>query len=601
MTERVPQVPDESWFDPTFGTQMHTGTDAVDAVWGFQGGMVAADIETPGLDDPLTIRCVTASWWEGDTMRSVLLDPARRPEHHAAAVRLFARAETIVFHNSPYDVPALHRHGLIGRDEVFKISDTLIAARMAEPDPFVPKSLTALAERMLGLSDMKDGMRLAFRAAGYRTIDEGYAKMDIDRPIYRLGAMGDTAATLRLWPLLVDAVVTRLTDHPFEAVGITDRAGALDRLDQELRVNRIMLWRGARGLVVREDYLHEYRDRVHGEVEAARAVLEAADIRPGVGADLVAALDTAGALPDNWPRTATGRLSSAKGHLESIDHPLATAHRTVAETVKVLGYLDAVVDRGADGRVFPQCGVLAASATGRMAYASPALQQFSEDARPIIGAETPGGLTSIDWSQIEPVTLANLSGDEEFLAPFEAGADLYGPIQRAAGIDRNTAKVVLLASLYGMGTAKLAETIGQTPEGALQIKRQMFSAMPKMSAHMGQIEQVAEDTRLTITASGRVLPIPVFQGRVAVNKATNYRCQGSAYDILSYALTAIDDAGLSDHVHLAMHDELVVDAEVGPDVKRIMETPPEWLVARSGRTPVLRCDLENMGDQWKKV
>src|SRR5699024_5998911 len=101
------------------------------------------------------------------------------------------------------------------------------------------------------------------------------------------------------------------------------------------------------------------------------------------------------------------------------------------------------------------------------------------------------------WSQIEPVTLANLSGDEEFLAPFEAGEDLYGPIERAAGIDRNTAKVVLLASLYGMGTAKLAETIGQTPEGALQIKRQMFSAMPKMSAHMGQIEQIAENTRLT--------------------------------------------------------------------------------------------------------
>lgn len=230
------------------------------------------------------------------------------------------------------------------------------------------------------------------------------------------------------------------------------------------------------------------------------------------------------------------------------------------------------------------------------------MQQFSADARAIIAADPDkAGLTSVDWSQIEPVTLANMAGDVEFLTPFEQGADLYEPIQRAAGIDRKTAKVVLLATMYGQGEAKLAGTIGASRDGAQQIKRQMLSAMPRTSAFMGQITQVAEATGLSLTVSGRILPVPVFNGQVAAYKAINHTIQGSAYDVLSDTLIRLDDAGLADAVHLAMHDELVVDTDVDEQVQAVMNTPPVELVRRAGRTPVLRTDLERMGDHWRKV
>ena len=86
--------------------------------------------------------------------------------------------------------------------DVKKIVDTLVLARMAFPDPFIRKDLTSLAFNHLGLSDFADGMKLSFKAGGYKTIKDGYAGMDIDSPIYRQGAMSDTVATLRLEPIL---------------------------------------------------------------------------------------------------------------------------------------------------------------------------------------------------------------------------------------------------------------------------------------------------------------------------------------------------------------------------------------------------------------
>ena len=259
-----------------------------------------------------------------------------------------------------------------------------------------------------------------------------------------------------------------------------------------------------------------------------------------------------------------------------------------------------VVARTAEvtGRCHPQCGTLGASTTGRMSYSSPALQQFSGRARPVL-CDTENELWSIDWSQIEPVTMANMGHDEEFLAPFEAGADLYEPIMLAAGIDRPLAKAMLLASMYGQGINSLARRIGHTQESAQQIKRQMLSSMPKAARFMSQVGQIAETHGRIITVGGRVIPVD----SQASYKAINYICQGSAADVMHEAIVACDDAGLGDHIVLAMHDELVIsgDEEVSREVERIMQTPPQRLVDWSQRTPILRTDRQSMDHSWKKV
>ena len=603
-------VPDRIDYHPSMGAWYATGQAARDAVAEMLTGdrrRVAVDIETRGLGaDAFIVKCVTLAWESARGTVSILLDP-RRADDAQAARRVLGHAHEIVGHNLAFDTPPLVHHDLLGIEDIDRIVDTIVYARMAYPDTLVKKDLESLAATLLGVQSSKVSIATAFTAAGYRTQSDGFAGADIDMPVYRMGALADTVIALRLVDPLRAACWDHLvTGHPFTggAAGCdSDRAVAL--MEREQTVNRVMLRRSARGIAVDTEYLHTFTATHEAEVGRAERVLTEAGLEPGRGDLLVAYLDERGELPSDHPRTAkTRKPSAAKAHLEALHHPLADAHRKVAEMRKVSGYLTKVSDMVAvTGRVHPQVGVLGASATGRMAYREPELQQFPADARPILVADEGRQWTSIDWSSIEPVVVANMAGDTAFLEPFEAGGDLYAPLVRAAGVERKTAKVVLLAAMYGQGRAKLAATLGVDEDTATRIQRDVFTAMPQTKRFMDKIRGLGDQHGVIITGAGRVLTIPrdpatrQFYGY----KAVNYAVQGSAYDVLADTLVAVEVAGMGDAVHLAMHDELVVDSEAAPDIRRIMETPPEWLCRWAGRTPVIRTDTNPLGAHWAYV
>ncbi|AOT27311.1 hypothetical protein KNT58_gp54 [Mycobacterium phage Fortunato] len=605
-TTAIPRVPSRSWYDPVLDATMHTGANAVRAADQFCNRLphrstpIAFDIETPGLDNVFTINCVTAAWdWPDGGTQTILLDPARDEEHYEVAVALLHAARTVAFHNVPFDAPPLYHAGLINDNTIRRIVDTLLITRFAVPDVMVPKNLTALSVRHLGLDDDKGGLERAFKAAGYKTQQAGFEGMDITSPVYRYGAMADTVATLRVEPLMRAKALHWATDHPFATYGATTVGEAEELLATQETVHRVMLRRSAVGLAVDRAYLDRYAEQVDIDRNLAIAELAAHGLEggSGKGAKLVEYLHERGELPANWPRTPTKKLRATKADLDGLDHPLAAAQRKLAQIDKVMGYLEKVSRQASvTGRCHPQVSTLGASATGRMAYGSPELQQFPKDARAII-TDDGQGLTSIDWSQIEPVTMALMAKDHAFLAPFEAGEDLYEPIQRSAGIDRPTAKVVLLGTMYGLGIAKLARQIGHTEESAAQIRRQMFEAMKGCERWMRKVQNVAETYGRVVTAGGRILPVD--QG--FEYKAVNYAIQGSAYDVLANSIVEMDRRGIGDHLQLAMHDELVVDTEVAEEVQQIMLTPPEFLITWAERVPVLRTDRADMGSAWAKV
>lgn len=598
----MPNVPDRSWYDPVLNAHLHTGSNAQDKAIDL-GGMpprrVAMDIETPGLDRAFEINCVTAAWYEGDQVHSVLLDPLRRPADKMAVHNIVHKSASLVFHNAPFDVPALYHHGLITAETINRIADTLVLARMAIPDVTQRRDLSTLAVEYLGMSDFSGGMSKAFKAAGYGKTADGYEGMDIDSPIYRQGAMADTVATLRLEPVMRQKCRDWLTDHPFKDHGASNDSEADYLIGVQETVNRVMLRRTARGLAVDRDYLDKYIERVHEEQLIHTSVLAQHDLEGGTGkgGKVIEYLSSIGELPSDWPRTPTGKLSASKEHLAELDHPLVVAQRRLAEIEKVTGYLTKVHRQSTvTGRCHPQVAVLGASATGRMSYSSPELQQFSADARPIL-CDDGQGLTSIDWSQIEPVTMGLLAKDAKFLDPYERGEDLYEPLMRAAGVDRKLAKVVLLASMYGQGDAAMAGRIGQSQTRAAQIRRQINSAMPRCAAWMTGQQDWAEKAGSVITAGGRMLPVD----SKGAFRAVNYVVQGSAYDVLAYSIVEMERRGIGDSLHLAMHDEVVVDTPVADEVREIMQTPPDFLINAAGRTPVLRTDRADMGHAWAKV
>jgi DNA polymerase-1 len=244
-----------------------------------------------------------------------------------------------------------------------------------------------------------------------------------------------------------------------------------------------------------------------------------------------------------------------------------------------------------------------------MSVGSPPLQQFPGPARGIVMADEGGSMTSIDWSQIEPVLAANLAGEETFLARYEdltVKADIYTPIAEAAGITRKHAKVVLLATLYGQGKATLAAGLGVDVEEAVALQTKVRAAMPKVADLDKQLRYLAREHESIFTLSGRILPVGRSrwsdgEETVAAHKGVNYAIQGGAYDILAESMISIEDAGLGDAIYLAVHDELVVETEAAPDIRVLMQQPPERLCLLAERTPILRTDALDLGERWAEA
>lgn len=602
----VARQQDRSWFDPVLRCWLHTGADAHLAAATMQPElMVAMDTETVGFDS-FAIKCVTFAYQDlaDGKVHALLLDPLRNPLDMLHVRAVVDKADQIVFHNSAYDVPGLWHHKILGPSSVAKVIDTLILARVAYPSITSAKTLRAMVGRHLGWGEFEGGMELAFKAAGYAKQEDGWKSMDIDVPVYRLGAMADTVATLRLEPVLRLVAQDWTMDHPFAHYGAQDRPAAQKIIADQEAVNRTMLRGSARGIAVDLDALASYRDSVHGERSRAETLLHQHDLVGGKGkaAAIIKYIEAQGQLPADWPRTPKGALKSDKENLDGFDHPLAVAQRTLSSTDQVLGYLEKVTAQAqVTGRCHPQVGILGASQTGRMSTTSPPLQQFSEAARPIL-VDDGEGLTSLDWSQIEPVTMALMAGDTEFLTPFENGADLYLPIQLSAGLPltkegRGVAKVALLQTMYGSGIRNLARTLGHTEESAAQLRRQMFAAMPKSEKWISQVQNTATQHGKIITAGGRILDVhPEYSF-----KATNYVCQGSAYDILADTILRCEQAGVGDEIVIAMHDELVVKTPAAEIVQQEMMTPPDFMERWAGRKPIFRTDRADMGRTWLKV
>lgn len=569
------------------------------------GQPIAVDIETEGLGElAYRIKCVVLA----TTDKSVLLDP-RDSGQYRLIQDTFCKASSLIFHNSAYDVPILGVLGLMTLQDVDKVFDTLIYARLAESDVYIPKTLEACAQRYLGLQPNTWGIALLFTALGI-TKAQGYKTVDIDSPAYMRGAIDDTITTARLLPEVQAAALKTLTDHPFGARGVSN-SEALRLLHREQIINRIFLKRSIKGLRVDLDFLDDFNTKNESRIHQLHQQLTQADITPGHGGSLVSVLDKLGALPTTYPRTAkTQTPSAAKKDLDSLDHPLAHLHVEYKELVKIRD--DYLVKTGKlaaiDGRIHPTVGVLSASATGRMSISDPPLQQFPDGARGVVLADEGREFTSIDWSQIEPVVLLNIAGDTQALANYEDGTgDLYTSISEFAGVPRSQAKVILLGQMYGQGITKLSQSLGISTEEGQKVRDKVFSPIPMTSAFMRKIRNIGGQYGKMVTLSGRVLTVPPATDEhgkpdgYAGYKAVNYLVQGSAYDILAESLIRIHESGLDDAIYLAMHDELVVDSQAAQDVSLIMQQPPERLIEWSKRIPVLRTDMQPMGNRWAKV
>ncbi|MBL7498405.1 DNA polymerase [Frankia nepalensis] len=168
------------------------------------------------------------------------------------------------------------------------------------------------------------------------------------------------------------------------------------------------------------------------------------------------------------PDTRQGRLTALRGTHPVIEPLLAWRKAERIATTYGYRWLDSHV--GADGRLRGQWRG-SDGAAGRMTAAA-GLHNLPADLRVAVAAEPGHRLVRADLGQIEPRVLAVVSGDPELVAATRQD-DLYAPVAARLGVDRPTAKIAVLAAMYG-----------QTTGAAGQALRQMRATYPVALAYL---------------------------------------------------------------------------------------------------------------------
>jgi DNA polymerase-1 len=261
---------------------------------------------------------------------------------------------------------------------------------------------------------------------------------------------------------------------------------------------------------------------------------------------------------------------------------LILRHRTLIKLKST--YVDALAgEADGDGRLhtnFFQTG----TATGRLSSREPNLQNIpirAEEGRRIREAFTarPGWvLISADYSQIELVVLAHLSGDENLISSFNEGKDVHARTASLIfGVDEKTvsneqrriAKTINFGVMYGMSAFRLSNELGISRTEAGAFIEAYFKTYSGVRNYIDGLIRKTEDSGYASTILGRRRYIPAINSRNKTEKAAaervavNTPIQGSAADIVKTAMLNLDKAlsaaSSPARLLLQVHDELILE------------------------------------------
>ena len=203
--------------------------------------------------------------------------------------------------------------------------------------------------------------------------------------------------------------------------------------------------------------------------------------------------------------------------------------------------------------------------------ASAGLHNLPAELRPAVVAEPGYALVRADLGQIEPRVLAAISADDA-LASATADLDLYAPVAARLRCDRPTAKIAVLAAMYG-----------QTSGAAGEALRGLERAYPVAMGHLRTAEETGRSGGTLRTYGGRLLrlwplpdpPDPPDPGAVSARGrfARNAVVQGAAAELFKmWAVSVRAALPPGAEVVLCLHDELLVHAprDIAEDVAQLL-------------------------------
>ena len=228
---------------------------------------------------------------------------------------------------------------------------------------------------------------------------------------------------------------------------------------------------------------------------------------------------------------------------------------------------------------------LAVAQTGRLASTDPNLQnipirtEIGRKIRDAFVAEPGHVLMSADYSQIELRLAAHMADVPALKEAFRAKADihnltaeeLFGAADRE---NRNKAKTINFAILYGISSWGLAGRLGVSREEGQAIIDRYFERFPGIRNYIANTLTFARENGFTRTLFGRKTHFPNIDSRQqnlrqgSERAAINAPIQGTSADLIKRAMARMDDAlaaaGLEGvRMLLQVHDELVFEVPEG--------------------------------------
>ncbi|MEZ8292785.1 DNA polymerase [Vibrio splendidus] len=185
---------------------------------------------------------------------------------------------------------------------------------------------------------------------------------------------------------------------------------------------------------------------------------------------------------------------------------------------------------------------------------------------------------SADYSQIELMILAHLSGDEKLIYAFINGVDIHAltaseilgiPIEDVSESQRKSAKAINFGLIYGQGAYGLANKLGIPQSEAESFILTYFERFPAVLQYLdGQISFAREHGYIETITNRRVYIDNLNSAEsklrsAAERKVKNAPMQGSAADLIKKAMVECQEMLLNinskSRMFMQIHDELIFE------------------------------------------
>lgn len=572
-----------------------------------QAGLFAFDVETTSLNEMIAEPVgFSIAWKVGEGFYIPLKAGGREvlPEKEVKAVLSGLLQDPqlkLIGHNFKYDYKVLYRWGLEVRNLSF---DTMIAAWLLDTTAN-GYGMDSLAEKHLG-----------YKTVHYSdVVEKGNLFSDVELQAASEYAAEDADVTLRFYEVFAPQL---------KEMGVLALFS-----DVEMPLVRILAAMELRGIRLLGDRLHEYSKEMAADLQdIEKKIYNEVGYEFNIGStkQLQEVLFVERKLkPIKKTKTGYSTDLNVLQQLaeEDIVPQLVLQHRGISKLKST--YVDTLPELVNEhtGRIhsrFVQTG----TATGRLSSRDPNLQNIpirEEAGRRIRKAFVPQEgwrLISADYSQIELVVLAHLSGDPELQAAFRSGSDVHSRTgalifgmdpEEVSGEQRRIAKTINFGVMYGMSGYRLSQELKIPRARADEFISAYFNRYAKIQEFINETVASTEQAGYSETMLGRRRRIPGINSRNRTEKngaeriAVNTPIQGTAADIVKLAMIRIDrrirDENLDLRMLLQIHDELIFEApeqktaEYGRMIRSEMEAAVQLSIP-------LKVSVE-VGDSWGEL